>query len=461
MNPIVITVSEDKMEARLTIAEVSPFPTYQEIEEAIKTAGITEGIDREVLKNIAHDKQAVNEKLIARGIPPKKGDDAQLVWYVKQGPPPPSTDEKGFANYKWSQSFEYVEKGTELVSKLPPTEGSSGVNVFGQLVWEKGHDIPLPKGENTAITPDGLSLYSLINGYALVQDGKVTVDNTCKITGDVDYNTGNLKFDGNVHITGDVRSGFSVYATDTIIVEGSVEAANVYSQQGDIIVKCGIIGKHKAKIIAGGSLYSGFIQDANVSVKRRVIVDHYIINSQIASGGVVNVKNNEGLIRGGKVISDRYIEAKEVGAPRNIATEIGINEGSDQGATKHIFELQQELTTYQEKLAILEKHISFLLLLKERLGTLSEQKQLSLDQYQAEKLVIEKQIKKLLKLKEKAGNAPSQDTENVIRVYNVLHKGVTINFGFLQCNAEKRYSKVEVIRQGSEIVFRNIKPKDR
>jgi len=461
MNPVTVTVSKDQMEARLTITDVAPFPTYQEIENTIKAAGVIEGIDYNVLKRIAYEKQAVKDTIFARGIPPQKGDDAKLIWYVKQGPPVPSTDNNGFVDYKWSQSFEYVKKGRELVSKLPPTEGSSGVDVFGHLVWKKGQDVPLPQGENTAITPDGLSLYSLIDGYAFIRDGRVTVDNTCKITGDVDYNTGNLKFDGNIHITGDVRSGFSVYATETIIIEGSVEAANVYSQQGDIVVKCGIIGKHKAKIIAGGSLYSGFIQDANVSVKKQVVVDHYIINSQIASGGVVNVKRNEGLIRGGRVISDRYIEAKEIGASRNIVTEIGINEVSREGPTKHIFELEQELVAHKEKLAILEKHISFFKLLRERLGTLSDKKQLSLKRYQEEKQVIEKQIYKLHKLKEKAGRTQSQDAENLIRVHDVLHKGVTINFGFLQRNTKRRYSKVEVVRQGNEIVFRNIKPKDR
>ena len=48
-----------------------------------------------------------------------------------------------------------------------------------------------------------------------------------EIKGDVDYGTGNIDFNGDVHIFGDVREGFDVRATGTIIINGLVEAATV------------------------------------------------------------------------------------------------------------------------------------------------------------------------------------------------------------------------------------------
>jgi uncharacterized protein (DUF342 family) len=91
-------------------------------------------------------------------------------------------------------------------------------------------------GNNVNISEDGLTLSAAIEGCLFWKAGQLTVDVIYHISGDVDYSTGNVKFDGAILIDGDVRSGFRVDATGSIYINGSVEAAEVYSEKGDIVM---------------------------------------------------------------------------------------------------------------------------------------------------------------------------------------------------------------------------------
>ncbi|MCD8491911.1 MAG: FapA family protein [Geovibrio sp.] len=58
----------------------------------------------------------------------------------------------------------------------------------------------------------------------------------------MDYSTGNIVFNGVVHIRGDVLSGFSVKAEKDIMVEGIVQDATMVAG-GSIVIKTGIKGE--------------------------------------------------------------------------------------------------------------------------------------------------------------------------------------------------------------------------
>ena len=67
------------------------------------------------------------------------------------------------------------------------------------------------------------------------------------IKGNVDYDYGNIDFNGSVHITGSVLPGFTVKAKGDIVVDKNVEDAYLEAG-GDINVKMGISGKGSCKV---------------------------------------------------------------------------------------------------------------------------------------------------------------------------------------------------------------------
>ncbi len=379
MEKIKITLSKDELSAFLTIpVKGSKFPDEQELNLEIQKAGIKYGLLQESLSRIVENKEPVFEEVIARGKQPVKGKDAQLIWEVSlpgvQQEEAGSTADLNRIDFKKALHFVPVQKDQLLVKKVPPTGGEDGITVTGKKIPSLGDDVDLPKGENTEVSENGLELRAAIEGSAYLQKGRLHVDQVLHIKTDVNYGTGNIKFNGPVIIEGDVRSGFRVEARDSIVINGNVEAAHIYSQQGDVTIKYGVVGKKRAKILAAGNLICGFIQDATVGVRGDVKVIHYIINSNISAGGKIIVKGAEGQIRGGSLTSEKGIVANTIGSDRNIYTELKIFSHSQNSSQKKLWELSRLRTDLALRLSTLEKRYKFLVLLKKQVQTISEEK---------------------------------------------------------------------------------------
>jgi hypothetical protein len=455
MKNIKITISEDKLTAAISIAEDEEnFPTADEVNESIRKAGVIYGINREIIAKIVSERRSVTEVTFAHGKPPVMGENAKLVWYLNLiSSSKPVITAQGKADFKQIKQLVIVKKNQNIVSKLPLTNGIDGKNVIGETIYAAGKDIVLPSGKGTGISDDGLTLFSQIDGYVFIKEGKVNVDNVYHIKGNVDFKTGNVKFNGKILIDGDVRSGFRVEATDSIFIKGNVGAADIYSKKGDIVVQLGILGKGRAKILASGELRSGFIQDATVSVQKDVVVNHYLINSNTFSGGKVVLLHNEGLIRGGKTFGERGIEAREVGSKNNISTEIGI--GGDNHCESGLKESDiKEIKALKSRLLLADKRLLFLNLLRERVTSFSLEKEKELKNIEEEINNLKLQIKKIEDTKtEPKIIKNSHAQKKSIKVMDTLHKGVAIAIGHAQYYTENTFQGVEIYIKDEDILI--------
>jgi len=455
MTNIKITVSEDKLAAKISIIVVdSKFPSDKEVFNAIREAGVIYGVNNQIIMKIVSDSHPVSEIIFARGKSPIEGENAKLIWYLNlSSSSKPAITMQGKADFKQIKQLVYVKKRQNIVSKLPPTDGVDGKNVMGETISAAGKDIILPTGKNTGISADGLTLFSKINGNVFLKAGKVCVDNVYRIKGNVDFSTGNVKFDGTILIEGDVRSGFRVEATDSIHIKGNVGAADIYSHRGDVIVQLGILGKGRAKILAGRGLRSGFIQDATVSVKKDIIIKHYIINSNIFSGGKVILLQNEGLIRGGKTFADQGIDVLEVGSLNNISTEIGVGGNNYYTADSDKSKIQ-EIEDLKSRCSLLDRRKAFLKLLQDRVTSFSAEKSKELNKVDGEIKNLQMQINKLENNKKALDNINDRpDHSRSIKVMGTLHKGVTIAIGHAQYYIENMFQEVEIYIKGEEILI--------
>src|SRR5208337_4362272 len=92
------------------------------------------------------------------------------------------------------------------------------------------------------------------------------------INGDVDLTTGNINFNGTVHITGSVRPGFKVQADSDVIIERDVEDAHIIAG-GNITIKNGVVGNESVHITARGDITARFIQNARIEAGKSITVE--------------------------------------------------------------------------------------------------------------------------------------------------------------------------------------------
>ena len=106
-----------------------------------------------------------------------------------------------------------------------------------------------------------------------------------QVDGDVDMRIGNVRFEGTIHVTGNVQSGF-IIDSDDIIVEGVVEHAELKARNS-IVIKTGVKSIiDKGSIKAGGNISVGYCENANISAGGELSIEKYCFNSDIEAAQV-------------------------------------------------------------------------------------------------------------------------------------------------------------------------------
>lgn len=458
---VTIHVSSDEMSGLLTIgSKRRDFPSLAEIKTALINAGIKHGLNESLLERVCKTQDAVSEMIIAEGDPPFDGNAGELIWHVDIAQRDrPKINVDGKADFKQLNQFKTVQAGDEILSLSPGKPGKNGQTVTGKQI-DPSHEVEpltIPAGKNTRISEDGLILYADIDGVATIKNGDVVIDNVFHIYGDVDFSTGNVKYDGTVMIDGDVRSSFRVEATDSIYIHGSVEAADIYSKNGSVVIQNGVLGRDRARILAGDDLQCGFMQDATASVKNNVIIKHYAINSNITSGGKIKVADNEGLIRGGKTVAEKGIEILEAGSDRNILTEMVLSRSDIGEEQSKLWHIKINLAEEYQNLDSLKKRLEFLQLLEKRLGSISATRQKELSKLIGEISKAEQKVEEIrLEMEKLTQESEKQSPEQAVLIRDRLHPKVTVTIGHKKYFSTSIKGGVSIYRKGDELLVEPI-----
>ncbi len=452
---IKVEISKDTTKAYMTItASRGNFPGVSDMENALRSAGVQYGIKYQTLERLARTKQNVQSVEVARGDDINHNATPNLQWHTNTNfSKKPHITEFDRADFKRIDVFENVKKDQLLIS-IGPESVNIGKNVFGQKLLPS---VYLPAGENTRISSDGLQLMAAKDGYAFYEDGRLHIYDLFHVKGDVDYSTGHIKFDGPVVVEGDVRSGFQVEASGNIFIKGNVEAAHLYSQEGDISIQCGIIGKNRCKVLSGGNVYCGFVQDAVLSARHNIIIEHYAFNSTVTCGGKVEVLKKEGLIRGGTITAEKGIIARDVGSARSIHTELKLRNQSENDNQTRLWQLNKQKAELKLRLSSLQKRISFLALLQKRSSQVSSAKQDEKDHLASEINRIKQKIESIERdemdiQKENAKQAFQRE----IRIFGKLFANVGIDINGSNYFTDKIYENVKLYRFKNEIIMESL-----
>ncbi len=311
---------------------------------------------------------ACSEVLIASGKMPVHGEDGRVEILIPTiGIRSPHIDKDGLADFRELGDVPTVRAGQPLVRHIPPTQGVPGMTLTGKtLPAKQGKDITFG-GKLEGVTPDPNDpnvLVAAIDGFPVQKRNEVHVEPVYTVQ-DVDLHTGNISFDGTVHVTGDVHTGMTVKSTGDIHVDGTVEGANLEAA-GDITVKGGILAlsedteKHHSRIHCGGSCTTHFAQNAHIDAGNGIFIHDYAMQCELKAGHQILVgdeHSKRGDIIGGTTHGAMLVKAHALGSASYVHTVVVA------GASRELHEKLKAATESREaaehKLADLLKLIEF------------------------------------------------------------------------------------------------------
>jgi len=325
---LIVEIAGDESAAciRLLAPEYDgPYLEADHVMRRLSDAGVVHGIDNDALNLILGSRDYTRPHQVAKATPQIDGEDGKLIFHF-------STDKRtgfpivisgGRVDLRTLDLFVPVARDQLLVSRTGASEGKPGITVLGNPIPQRpGREATLPRGKNVGYDNDRINMYASCAGLVEYVNNSINVSDVYIISGDCDTSVGNIDFDGSVLITGSVRSGYTVKATDGINVGGSVESAKLIAG-GNVEVKGGMHGSGRGMIEAGGSVSIMFVEQGAIIADGSVNVD-VSMHSRIETGGSLHAVGRRGAIIGGQVAVAGDVVANYLGALSHTKTEVAV-----------------------------------------------------------------------------------------------------------------------------------------
>ncbi len=420
------------------------------IRSIILEKGIKAGIDEELIANICKERQSNYKYVIAQGKAPIDGIDGKIEFNFDPqslNTLKPRLNSDGTVDFRDLDAVRNVKKGDVLATRILAQEGIEGYNITGQVLKaRRGKEARIPKGRNTAILEDGITLVADIDGKLEYDDHNVYINSVYTLNGDLDSGIGNIDFVGSVVINGNVHSGFRIKAGGTVEVRGSVDDATIIAG-GNVILSYGMQGMEHSKIVASGNVIAKFLQNVEVEAGGNVITEA-ILHSKVTAGDSIKVENGKGTIVGGSASATNIIVARSIGSPMGTVTAIQI--GVSPIVYREHKELGEEVKQKAEELNKVDQSIKFLLD-KKRIGQLDASKQLMLEKLMGTRQPLVEAYEEVKAKYVKLGAKLSEVKEGIIKVNDYIYPGVKIEIGSLIKYIDDRYVRCVIRRLDGDI----------
>ena len=318
-----VRVTDDKMEAWMYLAEpVDENGRYKvdDLLEMLHTEGVTTGYILPRL--VAMSKKGVYQReiLVAKGKPVVEGRDGCYEYFFTPdeiAEAAPAIREDGSVDYSSMSALQSVKAGDLLAEYHMAVAGEDGYRVDGEVL----KSIPVKELHplrGLSIERKDNAYYAKTAGKIEMKNGNIDIRTMHEIPGDVDLSTGRIEFFGDITIGGNVSAGVVIRAGRNLIIEGTVESAELFAG-GDIVLKRGVQGNMKGRVRSRGCIYANFIEQCDVTAEVNIEAN-YILNANVKAGNKVFVKGKKGSIIGGKVSALQGIEAYQLGNSVEVRT---------------------------------------------------------------------------------------------------------------------------------------------
>lgn len=447
-NGIGIIVSDDMTEAFVSLQNSDCKCTKEEIIKFLSDAGVTSGIHGEAIDKMLTEKKIGKNYLVAASKKPVDGKDG---WYEFLFDTDIDTKPKilkdGSVDYSEYGDVPAVEEGQKLVVYHPATESRDGENFLGETVLaKKGKELARLKGKGFYVSDDGREYFARTAGRAVYQNDRLVVENELLIEGDVSLSRGNITFADDIHIRGNVLSGVTIVSEKgSIIVDGYVEAATLNAGK-DVVLKNGMQGNSRGKITAGGSVSGKFFEQTTVDAGEDVNANA-IMNSHITAVRDITVSGRFGIIIGGELHAERYIDATIIGNMAEVKTQIYAGVEEDLFAKLMAKEKEQEVL--EEELKKVVNGISQIDILMEK----TKREDLQEKKLKLIRGKIERENMINTKIREKQMIMDQMGRANVakVKVQKTLYPGTRITINGVTAKIAEETSHVVISAKGSVV----------
>jgi len=448
-----VRIAEDKKEAWLYLCAPEEGTRYEksEIMRYLQLNGVEAGINESHVAAMCKKQIYDREVRIASSEKGEPGRAGHFEFFFSTEKPRPEIRNDGTVDYRSMSLVQNVEEGQLLAVYHPAIQGTAGRDVTG--AFEKANTYK----ELRPLTGKGISNEEDPNKYYAAKSGKIEYDGDNKLSvvevyeiqGGCDYaNNALVDFNGDVIIHGNVEAGVTVRAGKSLTVDGVVESANI-TAGGTVALKRGMQGAGKGTIVAGGDVFTEFIEYASVSAGG-MVQSNVILNSKVTAGEQITLTGKKGLIAGGYVHAMMGVNCQNAGNQSEIKT--GIHVGVMPEIMEQRITLNEEYMKLNQELDAVAASMAKILRVRQQTGELSEQLQAHLSDLKKKKSDIYIKCIRTKKQVDDLERIILKSREAKIRISGNIYKGTVISIDDNRMVINRDTSFMEYSSQNGVIV---------
>ena len=446
---VTVTIAEDGMAASVSVAAprkgASP-PTVEDVLDELHSAGVVFGVDRSAVTSLLATSAYSIEAVVARGVEPVPGRGAAIHYHFNTNRGKPYLEmEFGRINLKELNFIDFREEDDLLAELMPPVTPVDGRTVDGATVKAPvdERNVELAAGANTRLSPDKTQLFAATDGNVRIRANRVIVEPVVVVK-NVNYETGNIHFDGSVVVEEAIADGFVVEARGDIQVGKGVGRA-VLKAGGSVLLKTGINANGAGEIECGGDLFARYIESCSVTCHGNVIVEEAVMHSTLRVWGHCVFTGRRAEFIAGDIVVGGSFWCKKLGNLNEVATRVAIGVEPNLVLTyrttrSNLDTKQDELDSTEQKAeqigrAIREGHDD------EKLPVALRQLQAAAENLRAELAVLRARLPSLRDqlAASRSGMLVAEDT---------IYHGVVITFGRMEFRVPDQGARKTILRAG-------------
>lgn len=315
-----VTLAPDRMEAFVSVkpAYAQEQISRERLLDRLSHAGVKAGLIEEALRLILTVGEATQIK-VAQGVEPEHGRDSWLEFMCP---------------VLGLEELPIVEPGDPLVRRHPPTDGSDGFKISGQVIPARGGQLlSLNPAEGCGIDPqDGNLLIATVRGVPLLSGQHVRVDPLEEATVGPGLKPFYLH---SLLLHGDVGPELRLRCAGHLIVEGAVFGGELVAE-GDLILRQPVTGP--AWLQSAGDLHLLSARHALIHCGRHLRLHEGLVHCQSFVAGECLASTAE--ISGGALHCLQGAVIGELGSALEDQTLLRL--GTSVYFLEHLYSLQAE-----------------------------------------------------------------------------------------------------------------------
>ncbi|OLN23650.1 hypothetical protein BTO30_03520 [Domibacillus antri] len=193
---------------------------------------VVHGVLKHVIKDVCQNPGST-DYIIAKGTYPKEGLNGD-VHVLVQEPDDMTWNEAEKVDYREKNMFMHVEEGEIIAEVIPSVPGVAGENLLGNPVLPKPvKDVTVRTGKNVILTNQ--KIIALKGGRPQLEWRgmllKADVMEELVHAKDVDLESGNIHFYGDVRVQGSVQESMTIESGGKVFIKGTVSKAKIEAGQ--------------------------------------------------------------------------------------------------------------------------------------------------------------------------------------------------------------------------------------